>query len=59
MGLAMGALAAEKNMGRLRKLLEKLVPGQEAGVASETTDKGRPQKTTQQNKSEKLAFMNQ
>ena len=44
MGLAMGALAAEKNMGRLRKLLEKLVPGQEAGVASETTDKGRPQK---------------
>ena len=39
MGLAMGALAAEKNMGRLRKLLEKLVPGQEAGVASETTDK--------------------
>ena len=49
MGLAMGALAAEKNMGRLRKLLEKLVPGQEAGVASETTDKGRPQKKTQQN----------
>ena len=44
MGLAMGALAAKKNMGRLRKLLEKLVPGQEAGVASETTDKGRPQK---------------
>ena len=39
MGLAMGALAAKKNMGRLRKLLEKLVPGQEAGVASETTDK--------------------
>ena len=34
-------------MGRLRKLLEKLVPGQEAGVASETTDKGRPQKTQQ------------
>ena len=50
MGLAMGALAAKKNMGRLRKLLEKLVPGQEAGVASETTDKGRPQKKkTQQN----------
>ena len=46
MGLAMGALAAKKNMGRLRKLLEKLVPGQEAGVASETTDKGRPQKNT-------------
>ena len=29
--------------------MEKLVPGQEAGVASETTDKGRPQKKTQQN----------
>ena len=54
MGLAMGALAAEKNMGRLRKLLEKLVPGQEAGVASETTDKGRPQKKQNKNKTTEL-----